>query len=61
MEEYQLYEKTVSEVCIEVTYYMYTTITTVGFGDRHPMNTVERAVCIMTFLFGVMMSTVLMG
>ena len=46
---------------IIVTYWAFTTLTTVGFGDYHPRNNAERALCSFILLFGVMMFSLIMG
>jgi len=35
-------------------YFTFTTMSTVGFGDFHPMNDFERLQCIFIFIFGLM-------
>ena len=34
------------------TYFAFTTLSTVGFGDLHPMNSFERLCCVVIFIFG---------
>ena len=42
-----------------LTYYAFTTLSTVGLGDFHPQNSIERLVCSGIMLFGVMATTYL--
>ena len=35
------------------TYFAFTTLATVGFGDYYPVSAIERAIFTMVFLFGV--------
>ena len=46
---------------IIVTYWAFTTLTTVGFGDYHPRSDAERAFCSFILLFGVMTFSLIMG
>ena len=48
-----LYENTPAENSIVVTYYMFTSLSTVGFGDYHPRSNFERIVVTLILLFGV--------
>mmetsp|Transcript_12127 Transcript_12127/g.18747 ORF Transcript_12127/g.18747 Transcript_12127/m.18747 type:complete len:141 (-) Transcript_12127:30-452(-) len=43
-----------------LTYYAFTTLSTVGLGDFHPKNTSERVACSFIMLFGVMITSLLM-
>ena len=45
---------------ILLTYYGFTTLSTVGLGDFHPVNNPERVLCSLIMLFGVMMTSFLM-
>jgi len=42
-----------SERAIMITYYAFTTLSTVGFGDIHPENFMERVVVSVVLLMGV--------
>ena len=42
-----------------VTYYAFTTFSTVGLGDFHPRNSIERLVASIVMLFGVMVTSFL--
>lgn len=42
-------------------YYLFTTMTTIGFGDYNPKGNGERLTIAMMMLFGVMLMTFIMG
>jgi len=44
-----------------VTYYAFTTLSTVGFGDFHPRSDAERAICAVILLAGVAIFSYIMG
>mmetsp|Transcript_10851 Transcript_10851/g.18162 ORF Transcript_10851/g.18162 Transcript_10851/m.18162 type:complete len:747 (+) Transcript_10851:337-2577(+) len=44
-----------------VVYYAFTSLSTVGFGDYHPKNNIERIVCSFILLFGVAIFSFMMG
>lgn len=44
-----------------VTYYAFTTLSTVGFGDFHPRSDSERALCAIILLVGVAIFSYIMG
>ena len=46
---------------IIVTYWAFTTLSTVGFGDYHPRSNAERALCAVILLFGVTMFSFILG
>jgi hypothetical protein len=48
-----LFDKTPAENSVIMTYYMFTSLSTVGFGDYHPRSNAERAVVAIILLFGV--------
>ena len=50
---FQLYSKTAGENSVIMTYYMFTSLSTVGFGDYHPRSNLERLVVSIILLFGV--------
>jgi hypothetical protein len=52
---------TPSQITIIVTYYMFTSLSTVGFGDFHPRSNFERIFCAMVLLFGVAIFSYIMG
>lgn len=49
------------EIQLHIMYYMFTTLTTVGFGDFHPKTDAERVWCILVFLIGVSFFQMTMG
>ena len=49
------------ECSIAMTYFLFTTLSTVGFGDYYPVGNIERSVMIPIFLFGVMIFSYIMG
>ena len=46
-------ERPHSYIAIAAAYYMFTSLSTVGFGDYHPRADNERLVCVVILLFGV--------
>lgn len=46
---------------IKGQYYAFTSLSTVGFGDFHPKANIERIVCSMVLLFGVMIFSYIIG
>ena len=42
-------------------YYMFTTLSTVGFGDYYPKSNGERMLCIMVFIFGNAVFSLILG
>lgn len=44
-----------------MTYYMFTSLSTVGFGDYHPRSSFERIVVCIILLFGVAVFSYIMG
>ena len=56
-----LYENTPAENSLVVTYYMFTSLSTVGFGDYHPRSNFERIVVTLILLFGVAIFSYIMG
>ena len=46
-------DKTNSETLVIVVYFMFTTLSTVGFGDFHPKSELERAIMTFILLIGV--------
>lgn len=44
-----------------MTYYAFTTLSTVGFGDFHPRSNAERTVCAFILLIGVAIFSYVMG
>lgn len=52
-EDHSVESRSDSETGIILVYYMFTSLSTVGFGDFHPRSNTERFVCSMILLFGV--------
>ena len=50
---YGLDDMSITEISIVITYYMITTLSTIGFGDFYPRNSRERIFISFTILFGV--------
>jgi len=48
------------ENAIALTYFTFTSFSTVGLGDYHPKSNVERLVCAFMLLFGVAMTSFIM-
>ena len=48
-------------VTISAVYFMFTSISSVGLGDIHPLNDIERLFCTFTLLFGVLMISVVLN
>jgi hypothetical protein len=56
------YEKrSTSYIQIAMTYFAFTTLATIGFGDIHPRADIERIYGIFVFLFGVAVFTVILA
>ena len=50
-----------AENTIIVTYFAFTSLSTVGFGDYNPRSNIERIVCAFILLFGVAIFSYIMG
>lgn len=50
-----------NDISIEVVYFAFTTLSTVGFGDFHPVSNEERIFASMFMLFGVTIFSYMMG
>jgi len=46
---------------IAVSYWGFTTLTTIGLGDYHPRSDYERLLCAVVFLVGVSIQSIIMG
>lgn len=46
---------------VAVTYFAFTSLSTVGFGDFHPRSDFERLLCAFILLFGVALFSIIMG
>lgn len=49
------------ERAIASTYFSFTSLSTVGFGDLHPLNSYERALTAVVLLLGVAVFSIVMG
>jgi hypothetical protein len=56
-----LIENTPAQNTIVLSYFMFTSLSTVGFGDLHPRGDFERLFCAMILLFGVAIFSYIMG
>jgi len=50
-------EQSVSETAIAMSYFMFTSLSTVGLGDYHPTNSQERVLGIFLLFFGVLVTS----
>lgn len=50
---------TLFEVYTAMTYYAFTTLSTVGLGDFHPKSNKERILCSFIMLFGAIATSLL--
>ena len=50
-----------TENTIIVTYFAFTSLSTVGFGDYNPRSDIERLLCAFILLFGVAIFSYIMG
>jgi hypothetical protein len=50
-----------AEISIVLTYFAFTSLSTVGFGDYHPKSNSERILCAFILLFGVAIFSYVMG
>lgn len=58
---FRLNQNTDYENAVIVTYYAFTTLSTVGFGDFHPRSDAERSLCAIILLVGVAIFSYIMG
>uniref|UniRef100_A0A7S3FW38 Cyclic nucleotide-binding domain-containing protein n=1 Tax=Strombidium rassoulzadegani TaxID=1082188 RepID=A0A7S3FW38_9SPIT len=58
---FELEKYTDNENAIIMTYYAFTTLSTVGFGDYHPRSNAERGICAFILLIGVAIFSYIMG
>lgn len=56
-----LFEFSPVERCLRVFYFMFTTLSTVGFGDFHPRADAERILVVFILLLGVAVFSYIMG
>lgn len=52
LEVYEFEDKNVFDQVVAMTYFSFTTLSTVGFGDYHPKSNIERILGIFVFLVG---------
>jgi len=50
-----------SKILVIAMYFSFTSLSTVGFGDYYPKSNVERLVCALMLLSGVIVFTVIIG
>ena len=60
IKEYGLDEKSTYETIITLTYFAFTTLSTVGLGDISPISNLERILGSFIMLFGVMITSIQM-
>lgn len=60
-EDWDLNEMSPRDLGVILAYFSMTTLSTVGFGDLYPRNTIERILCSIYLLFGVMLFSYFMG
>lgn len=61
MDQFDIYSKTDYEKALIFTYWAFTTLSTVGFGDYYPTSNSERLLCAFLLLFGVTIFSFIMG
>jgi hypothetical protein len=54
-------DKEPSFISLVTTYFAFTSLSTVGFGDFHPRSNYERLFCALILLFGVALFSMIMG
>jgi len=59
--EYQLQNETQYTIIITVFYYAFTSLTTVGFGDKRPFSTIERLFTAFMLFGGVLIFSYIIG
>ena len=60
-EVYEVSSLSGSDVALISLYYSFTTLSTIGFGDFHPKDDVERIFCAIIMVGGVMVFSYIMG
>jgi len=58
---YSFKQLTIKEKIVQLMYFAFTSLSTVGFGDFHPKSDFERAMCAFILLFGVAVFSYIMG
>ena len=59
--EFKILNKTPKEIAILTTYYLFTTMSTVGFGDLYPISDKERIFLIFLLFSGVLLFAQIQG
>ena len=59
--KFEFDKKTHIQIAIAVTYFAFTSLSTVGFGDLHPRSDCERLITAFILLFGVAIFSYVMG
>mmetsp|Transcript_25788 Transcript_25788/g.39643 ORF Transcript_25788/g.39643 Transcript_25788/m.39643 type:complete len:81 (-) Transcript_25788:231-473(-) len=57
---FELDSKSFKDRSIALTYFVFTSLSTVGLGDFHPVSDIERVAGAIMLLFGVMMTSFVM-
>ena len=57
--EFDLRQSTNFQRIASLTYFLFTTLSTVGLGDFHPVTNSERILCSIIMLFGVMLTSLM--
>ena len=60
MTSFGLDELDSSKVMLILTYFSFTSLSTVGLGDYHPKSNIERIICAFVLLFGVAVTSFIM-
>lgn len=60
-DEYELHTMSNADVALILLYYSFTTLSTIGFGDFHPKDNIERIFCAIIMVGGVMVFSYIMG
>ena len=61
MDYFEIDDNTVSHNLILGTYFAFTTLSTVGFGDLHPKSDLERVFCVVILVMGVSIFSIFLG
>ena len=61
LDEFDISSKNIRDQCIAIIYFIFTSLSTVGFGDYHPRSNDERVLGVAVLLFGVMIFSSMMG
>lgn len=59
--EYSLSNENLASNCLKTTYFAFTTLSSVGFGDFYPRNSLERLFMIVIFLFSLTVFSAILG